>query len=527
MLILHNGRIRTMDAQHPIASALGIENGRVCCLSEDDSLAAMAEPKDQLVNLYGKTVWPGLTDAHLHLEMYATSLQLVDCETPTRQECLERVRLRAQSLPQGAWVLGHGWNQNNWPEGFGSAADLDAVAPHHPVYLTAKSLHASWANSPALKRAGITASTPDPEGGSIQRDARGQPTGILLESATGLVERILPKPGDEAVAAGLEVAQQALWQMGITSVHDFDRRRCFNALQQLQSRDRLRLRVVKGIPLEDLDCAVALGLRGGFGNDMLRIGSVKAFADGALGPQTAAMLQPYEGNPSNSGFLLMDSEQVFEAGQKAAAAGLSMAIHAIGDRANHEVLEGYAQLRQFEAQNGIPERRHRIEHVQILHEQDMNRLFELKVIASVQPIHATSDMEMADRYWGHRSSGAYAFNSLLRSGARLAFGSDAPVESPNPFLGLHAAVTRQRPNGEPGEMGWYPEQRLELFQALQAYTTGPAFAAGTEDRQGKLVPGYFADLILLETDPFTLPPRLLHAVKPLATMVAGEWVWQA
>jgi predicted amidohydrolase YtcJ len=341
-----------------------------------------------------------------------------------------------------------------------------------------------------------------------------------------LVERILPKPGLEEVARELLNAQRALWQMGITSVHDYDRRRCFSALQLLQARGQLRLRVIKGIPLEDLEHALELGLRGGFGNDTLRIGSVKAFADGALGPQTAAMLKPYEDNPGNSGILLMDSEQVFEAGQRAAQAGLGMAIHAIGDRANHEVLNGYAQLRRYETHNSLPELRHRIEHVQILHDQDLNRLAELKVIASVQPLHATSDMHMADRYWGSRSAGAYAFGSLLRSGAKLAFGSDAPVESPNPFWGLHAAVTRQRPDGDPGPAGWYPEQRLDLLEALHGFTTGPAYAAGWEDRQGKLAPGYFADLILLKEDPFDQPSQELHHIQPLATMIGGEWVWQ-
>lgn len=527
MLILHNGRIHTLDERFPIVSAIGIEGERIACVSMDQSMVDSAKSTDQLVDLHGQTVWPGLTDAHLHLEHYAISLQLVDCETPTRAECLSRVQARAATLPPGIWIRGHGWNQNDWPEGFGSAADLDAIAPNHPVYLTAKSLHASWANSLALQLAGITPDTSDPEGGQIQRNAQGKPTGILLESASNLVESILPKPTIEDTVHGLRTAQRSLWRMGITAVHDFDRRRCFNALQILQAGGELRLRVVKSIPLEELEHAVALGLRSGYGNDYLRIGSVKCFADGALGPQTAAMLAPYENNPTNSGFLLMDSEQVFEAGQKAAQSGLSLAIHAIGDRANHEVLNGYAQLRQCESQHNLPALRHRIEHVQILHPQDLPRLADLGVIASVQPIHTTSDMFTADRLWGARSSGAYAFNSLLQSGAALAFGSDAPVESPNPFLGLHAAVTRQRPNGAPEKDGWYPQQRLSLAQALRAYTTGPAFTAGWEDRQGKLAPGFFADLILLKQDPFTLPPNELHTIQPTGTMVGGQWVFQA
>jgi predicted amidohydrolase YtcJ len=283
--------------------------------------------------------------------------------------------------------------------------------------------------------------------------------------------------------------------------------------------------VVKSIPLEDLDHAIALGLRTGFGNDTLRIGSVKLFADGALGPRTAAMLQPYEGESENTGILMLDNEEVFEHGQAATSNGLSMAIHAIGDRANHEVLLGYAQLRGFERQNGLPALRHRIEHVQVLHADDASRLAELGIIASVQPIHATSDMHTADRHWGKRSEGAYAFHSLLDQQTRLCFGSDAPVESPNPFLGLHAAVTRRRPDGSPAVDGWYPSQRLSLKQALHGFTEGAAFAAGLEDRLGLLAPGYFADLIVLEHDPFERPPDELHSVQPVATMVGGEWVW--
>ena len=330
-----------------------------------------------------------------------------------------------------------------------------------------------------------------------------------------LVDKVIPAPTAEMVAQAIHAAQQNLWQVGVTGVHDYDGAMCFTALQILQEQGRLRIRVVKGIPLENLEHAIALGLRTGFGNDFLRTGSVKLFADGALGPQTAAMLQPYEGSPmsqsggspqsgedQNNGMLLLDNEQVFEHGQQASAHGISVAIHAIGDRANHEVLLGYAQLRRYEREHGLPALRHRIEHVQVLHPDDYGRLAELGVIASVQPIHATSDMVMADRYWGSRSAGAYAFRTLMERGTRVCFGSDAPVESPNPFLGLHAAVTRQRPDHSPAADGWYPAQRLALAEALQGFTTGPAYAAGLESQQGLLAPGYFADLIVLAQDPF-------------------------
>lgn len=525
MLILHNGRIRTQNPTQPFVTALAIENGRILAAGSDMDVLALASRDTAKEDLHGVTLWPGLTDAHLHLEHYAFSLDRVDCEVATREECLLRVTERARRAAAQEWILGYGFDQNRWSGGYGTAADLDSASGGRPVYITAKSLHAGWASLAALRMAGINRDTPDPEGGKILRDARGEPTGILLENAVALVESILPVLDERATADVIGRAQARLWSMGITGVHDYDRRRCFQALQILDQEDRLRLRVVKGIPVDQLDEAVALGLRSGFGGEFLRIGSVKMFADGALGPQTAAMLQPYE-NSSDSGVLLLDGEHIFETGQKAAGSGLSLAVHAIGDRANHEMLAGYAMLRAFEAQNRLPHLRHRIEHVQLLHPDDLRRLSELDIIASVQPIHAISDIDIANRHWSDRSQYAYAFRALLEAGTKLAFGSDAPVESPNPFIGLHAAVNRTRPNGYPQPQGWYPEQRISLDQALAGYTTGPAFAAGLENRLGQLRPGYYADLIVLPVDPFDVPPETLHSLQPGAAMVAGEWVWR-
>ena len=527
MLILYNARLQTLTPHHPAATALAIAGETILAIGSDADILALADRHAIKQDMLGKTIWPGLTDAHIHLENYALSLQLVDCETVSQAECIRRVAERAKLVEAGQWIRGHGWNQNSWPEGFGTAAQLDAVTGDHPAYLTAKSLHAGWANSAALRLAGISAATPDPEGGKLLRNANGDPTGILLESALNLIEAGLPVPTGDDVCRMILSAQAALWRLGITGVHDYDSVRCFTALQLLEKAGQLHLRVVKGIPYEVFPHAVALGLRSGFGSAYLRIGSVKLFADGALGPQTAAMIQPYEGSPDNTGFLLLDSEQIFETGQKAAQAGLSLAIHAIGDRANHEVLNAYTQLRQYETEQKLPHLRHRIEHVQILHPADTQRLAQLNVIASVQPIHATSDMFMADRFWGQRSAGAYAFRTLLSANTTLAFGSDAPVEQPNPFLGLHAAVTRQRPDGQPALEGWYPAQRLSLLEALAGFTTGPAYAAGLENRLGQLAPGFFADLIVLATDPFTLPAPDLFAIQPLATMVGGHWVWES
>jgi hypothetical protein len=285
--------------------------------------------------------------------------------------------------------------------------------------------------------------------------------------------------------------------------------------------------VTKNIPVELLDQARDLGLRTGFGNDWLRIGSVKAFMDGALGPRTAAMFQAYDGEPGNKGMLNLDREQLFELGCRAAEVGLGMAVHAIGDRANHEVLDAYENLRSYETEKGIPHLRHRIEHVQLLHPDDAQRLARLDVIASMQPLHATSDMIMADKYWGSLTSLGYAWKTQLDIGAHVAFGSDAPVESPNPFWGIHAAVTRRRADGSPGPEGWHPEQRLSVQEAIEGFSSGAAYAAYAEKRQGRLTTGNLADLIVLETDPFTCEPGELRNIQSSATMVGGEWVFRS
>lgn len=532
MHILYNARIYTLDSLLSTASAMVIDHGQIQAIGDQRSILSNYDQSVKRTDLGGRTVIPGLIDAHIHLHHYALSLQKVDCETETRKQCLKNVAARVESTPPKEWILGHGWNQNEWPEDFGNAEHLDHVAPDNPVYLTAKSLHAAWVNSLALRQAGISAQTPDPPGGRIQRRQDGSPTGILFETAMALVSETIPAPSPELVAEAIYSAQHKLWGMGLTGVHDFDRRICFVALQQLHKAGRLKLRVTKSIPIESLSVAVDLGLQTGFGDDLLRIGSIKAFADGALGPRTAAMLQPYEGEPENRGILLLDAEDMFEQGRLAVKNGLSLAVHAIGDSANHEVLQAFSQLREYErrqartqGQSGeITDLRHRIEHVQIIHPDDLTRLAELGVIASMQPIHAPSDYPAADQYWGDRSKFAYAWGSLFEAGTRMAFGSDAPVESPNPFWGLHAAVTRQRADGSPGPKGWYPKQKLSLTAALQGFTTGAAYAAGMENRLGQLAPGFLADLLVLDMDIYSADPEEIRKMHPLGTMIAGEWV---
>ena len=530
MLILHNARIYTLHPQQPKADALAIQpapesGARIVALGDLHTLQ-QEFPGARLEDLHGHVVLPGLTDAHVHFRQYALGLHSVDCDTATRAECLQLVRSSAATMEPGAWLRGHGWRQSGWPEGFGDAALLDAAAPRNPVYLSASSMHAAWANSAALKAAGLSAHTPDPPNGHIQRDAKGGATGILFEAAMQLVADVIPQSSPEEDVKAMLAAQTKLWRYGLTSLHDFDRARSFRALQTLRERGLLQLRVLKNIPIESLDQALEIGLRSGFGDDLLRLGAVKVFADGALGPRTAAMFESYEGEPDNRGMLFVDSEQLLEWGQKAALGGLGLTVHAIGDRAVHEVLNAFEQLRAFERNHELPARRHRIEHVQIQHPDDLKRLGKLGLVASMQPLHATADMLAAEKYWGARTQYSYGWKTQLGAGAVLAFGSDAPVESPNAFLGLQAAVTRRRADGSPGPQGWLPEQRVSLAEALAAFTYGPAYAAGMEKNLGRLAPGYLADLIVLEQDPFEIDPHELGHVQPLATMLGGNWVWR-
>lgn len=526
--ILYNARITTLNPAQPRATALAIGGGRILAAGDDAAIRALAGPRTVLEDLEGRPIIPGLTDAHIHWEGVAHSLAQVDVfEVPSKDEALRRVAERVQRARPGEWIVGRGWSQAYWADqSFPTAADLDAVAPHHPVYLAAKSGHAAWVNSAALRAAGLTAATPDPPGGSLQRDASGRLTGLLLEApAMTLVAGKIPLPTPEQTADLMVEAQRRAWAAGLTGIHDFDDPSCLIALQILRERGELGLRVVKNINDPYIEHAHALGIRWGFGDEWLRIGGLKIFADGALGPRTASMIAPYEGEPQNYGIVVTDKEQMHEWVRRASLAGLPSTIHAIGDRAVHDVLDVYEAVREEEAARGIPPqaRRHRIEHVQLIHPDDAGRLGELQIIASMQPIHATSDYEMADRYWGARARLSYTWRLQREAGAVLAFGSDAPVEPFEPLKGIYAAVTRRRPDGSPGPDGWFPEQRLDLDATLRAFTQGPAFAAGMERDLGMLSPGFLADLVMLDRDLYAIPPDDLLETRILGTMVGGVW----
>jgi predicted amidohydrolase YtcJ len=521
-LVLVNGRIYTFDSQQPLVSALAIRDGAVLYAGDDVTARQMLQPKGELVDLRGSCVVPGLADAHMHFSMYALGLQAVNAELPQLENVLAAVAAQAAQTPPGQWIVGFGWNHNVWGGEFPTAAQLDFAAPLHPVLLGAKSGHAVWVNSRALELAHITATTPDPAGGHIVRDADGQATGTLLETAEALAQDLIPSPTLDQVVAAMRLALPIVHRAGLTMVHDMDGPLSFSALQVLHQQGELTLRVNKSIPVEHLDEAIALGLRSGFGDEFLRVGQVKMFADGALGPRTAYMLQGYASAPAETGIAVVPSAFICEAVRKATAAGLSCAVHAIGDRACRETLDAYAQLPpQLRARC-----RNRIEHVQLLHPDDYARLAALQVIASMQPLHATSDMLMADKHWGQRCAGAYALRTQLAHGAVLALGSDCPVEVIDPLVGIHAAVSRRRADGTPGPEGWYPEQRLTAAEAVRGFTWGPAYAAGMERRLGTLRAGYLADLTILGADILVIPPMDILNAPVLGTMVGGRFVWR-
>jgi predicted amidohydrolase YtcJ len=527
--ILYNGSIITLDTQYPRASAVAIRGGRVVATGTDDEILALAAAGTIRENLNRRVVVPGMTDAHIHWRGTAEMLHQVNLyDLKSKSEALTRVAERAAATPKGEWVTGYGWLQDAWVEGrFPNAADLDTVVPDHPVFLRARSGHAAWVNSLAMRIAGIDRSTPDPDGGELDRDENGEPTGILLEwSAMDLVGNHVPPMTIDRLAGQMQAAQTLALSLGMTGIHDFDNQEALAALQLLRERDALKLRVVKNFNVQYLDAVLHLGLRRGFGDDWLRLGALKIFADGALGPHTAAMFEPYLDDPGNLGVVVTDKESIYEMVSRASAAGWPSTVHAIGDRAVHDVLDVFATVRAEEASSGIPrtERRHRIEHVQVMHPDDVGRLAELGIVASMQPVHATSDYPVADQVWG-AARVPYSYNPRLQldRGVVVAFGSDCPYDYIGVFRGIYAAVTRQRPDGSPGPDGWTPSARVTVDESLRAYTIGAAYAAGMDDRLGRLAPGYLADLVVIDRDPYAISPGELLEVQVVATMVDGLW----
>jgi predicted amidohydrolase YtcJ len=529
--ILYNGLIHTLNPEQPRAQALAIRDGRVLAVGSEGKVAAAAGGKAEPINLQGRAVVPGLCDAHIHLTAQGLSQRRVRLEGAASVDAaLQTVARRIGEGAVGGWLRGGGWNHADWGGVWPTAAQLDAVCGDLPAYLNRKDGHSSWVSSRALHLAGITDDTADPPGGQIQRDHNGRATGILLETAQELVLRVMPQPTPDERQRALRDAMAELLSYGITSVHippgmgPTDGRDALFDLQVLRERGQLALRCLAHIQRHDLPAALALGVRSGLGDEWLRVGGLKLFADGSLGSESAEMLTPYEGR-RHTGIAILTEEELNTAVREATAGGISVIVHAIGDAANRKVLDAIEENDARHKDPSHAEIPNRIEHAQVLHPRDIARFAQLGVVASMQPIHATADMLVADQLWGARSAHAYAWRALKQAGALLAFGSDAPVESANPWWGVHAAVTRQLRDGSPGG-GWRAEQRLTVGEALEAYCVGPAVCSGEASLKGALRPGMLADLAVLSADPFACPPEQLHAIAAELTIIGGAVAWE-
>lgn len=525
--LYENARVHTLDPARPHASALLVRGERIAAVGELAECRDLAGPGCVRVDLAGMAVLPGLTDSHIHSAHYARGLREVDLRGAAGMaECLDRVAAKARSLPAGAWMFGGRWNYHTWDRPVPpTRADLDRACPDRPVALSSVDGHSFWLNSRALRDLGIDARTPDPPGGLVVRDERGEPTGVLRETAGNPVREAMTAAGARDLPEALRQALPTLLAAGITSIHDIDGQDCRAAYESLSAAGELPLRVHKAIPVSALETAVEAGWSTGDGDRWLRTGPVKIFMDGALGSHTCLMSEPFDGEPDNYGLAVTPAEEVDRLVATASAAGIAVAAHAIGDEANRRILQSYE--RAAATASASPRRlRHRIEHAQHLRPADVAEFARLGVVASMQPIHCTSDAPLVGRMLAGRDLASYAWNSLRANGATVIFGSDAPVENLNPFHGLHAAVTRQRPDGSPPG-GWQPGERLTLADALHAYTVAPAYASYEEHLKGRLRQGMLADFIALPVDPFTVDSDALHGLTVALTVVGGAVRWPA
>ena len=507
-MILENGLIRTLDQQVPTQRALAITGDRI---AGGVGTHETALPSPERVDLGGRCVLPGFSDAHVHFPTWSVARREVRLEgARSLEEAVARVAEAARSVPEGRWLRGFGWRSGDWSPAVEPTKEvLDRVTGDTPTALMAKDYHSLWLNSAALARANGELQVP---GGVVEVDERGEPTGVLREECAWHFRDAHAAPSDDESVAAMREGLRVAASRGVTAVHDKDGwRGALRFWQRLAGEGVLTLRVWQSVPHEQVVELAALGLRSGFGDPMLRIGYLKAFMDGTLGSQTARMLD-------GSGVEITSREQLAESIRGATRAGFPLAVHAIGDLANREALDAFEASREAWQPLGL---RPRIEHAQLLAAEDLPRFAALGVAASVQFSHAPSDRDLADRFWAGKTDGAYAYRSLLESGAVLANGSDAPIEELDPWAGVCAGVLRtidDRP-------AWHPEQTVRLEQALEATTLAPAWLAGDERRRGKLLPGFAADLVVLDRDPFECPePEELREVQVVATMVGGRWV---
>ncbi len=521
-LAITNARIWTGDPRRKWAQAVAIGGDRIVAVSTDEELAPLAQQARERIDARGRLLVPGFTDSHLHLLEGGRRLSQVSLrDAVSREEFVARIRDYARRLPEGAWITGGDWDHERWGGELPRKDWIDPVTPRHPVWINRLDGHMGLANSLALKLAGISRATREVPGGTIVRDEAGEPTGLLKDNAISLIRRVMPEPGPEELDQALETAMRHLAALGVTSVHHMGTWSDLEVFRRARAAGRLTLRIYAAVPLSDherLDEEVRLK---GRGDEWLRIGGLKGFADGSLGSRTAAFLEAFVDEPANRGLLVNTPEQLESWIAGADRAGLHVMVHAIGDRANRLLLDIYERVAR---RHGRRDRRFRIEHAQHLAAQDVPRFARLGVIASMQPYHAIDDGRWAERAVGaHRLRDCYRFRSLLASGAVLAFGSDWYVAPASPLEGIYAAVTRRTLDGAHPQ-GWVPEEKITLEEALVAYTRSSAFASFEEDLKGSLTPGKLADLVMLEEDLTAIAPEQIPGVKVRLTVVGGKIV---
>ncbi len=532
-LILTNGKIWTVNKAQPEAEALAIWRDRIVALGTNDQIGSLAGPGTRIIDLKGRRVLPGFYDSHIHLLGSGQRLSEVALKDAANEaEFGRRLRDFDRKLPRDRWLLGGEWDHDRTFAGqLPSAALLDKYVTERPIFLRRYDGHMAVVNSRVLKLAGITAQTPDPAGGVIYRKPGSkEPTGVLRDNAMDLVTVLIPPASDAEIAEAVRAALLEARQVGVTSVQDMDgsgaatRRKLFRLYQQLARSGQLTVRIDLRWPLAEWQQLARLGAESGLGDDWVRIGGVKGFADGSLGSSTAKMYEPYVHEPGSTGVHVTPLQKMREYVQAADQAGLSVAVHAIGDQANAEMLDIFAEVAK---QNGPRDRRFRIEHAQHLRPRDYRRFREIGVIASMQPYHAIDDGRWAEgRIGAQRCASSYAFRSLLDAGAKLAFGSDWSVAPLSPLLGIDAAVNRRTLDGKHPQ-GWHPEQKITVVEAIEAYTLTSAYAAFQEKDRGSLERGKLADLVVLSRDILALGERdHIAETEVLFTVVGGKIVYE-
>ena len=514
--------------------SIAVRGDRIQAVGKRADIEKLKGPQTQLIDLDGHFVMPGFNDAHMHLADAGLQKLTVDLTgVKSLDEMRERVLAKVEKSKPGEWILGGGWDETIWPvQTLPSRWDLDEVSSGHPVFLGRIDGHIAVANTRALQLASVTLASRDPEGGKIDRDTNGQPTGILRETARGAVAQVIPKPTHDKLRQGIEVALADMAEHGVTSAQDFSTFEDFQIYEELEKEGKLTARISEWLPFDDPVEDLKKERDSHPQSDlMLHTGMLKAFMDGSLGSHTAAMLEPYADDPKNSGLPRHEADRLNEMAKERVLAGFQLGFHAIGDKGIQMALDAFAEAEKVarenkvKAANGGNDFRFRIEHAQVTTPAQFARFKQLKVIASMQPSHVLTDMRWAqDRLGPKRAATSYAWATFLNKGVTLAFGTDYPVEPVTPFRGLYAAVTRKSENGK---QEYFPEQRITMDQAIAAYTTGAAFAEFEEKEKGKLVPGMLADFVVLDRDVTAAAPEKVLATKVLRTVVGGKTVYEA